>query len=552
MKKGALRFNVIWIFRILLFLLFVTNGEHIFAQSKVFIPDTNFRSFLNVNYPTFMDGSGDSLLVDSASTSTGAFNCSFQNIAILTGIEYFINISQLNCSNNQLTTLPVFTSTTSLQLVDCSQNQITTLPDFSSNSALMWLYCGNNQLTVLPDLSSNSLLKLVNCTANQLTSLPDFSNNNALETLYCGRNKLDFSDARELRIADTISALNTYMYSPQDPFGLEANFDLCEGDTLILSIAKQDSALSYQWFRDADTLLGATDTLLTIPNIAQADAGVYTCRSYGTALDSLPMTWGPGISEFVSEPLTTTLNSPVSFAGLDTSYCVDGVAASLIGSPTGGTFNGPGMNGDIFTPDSAEAGAHAVVYTYTDTNGCDASASQNVTVNALPVVAITGLDSSYCVTDAPVNVTGTPSGGTFAGGNISGSLFDPAFAGIGTYTVSYLYYDGNGCLGSVYQDVIVESCVGVEDPLSISSTELVIYPNPSNGQISINVAFSDGTASIIQVFNLTGQLIYTESVSDAIGELIELEIDLSELGKSIYLVQLITNSGVLSQKVIVD
>ena len=170
---------------------------------KAYIPDINFRNFLNTNYPAFMDGSGDSLLIDSAATLTGVLNCSNQNIADLTGVEYFVNITQLWCYNNQLTALP----------------------DFTNNTALYWLDCANN--------------------------------------------KLDFSDARALRIADTISTLTTYIYSPQDPFGVAVTFNLNAGETLILSIANQDSALSYQWFRGTDTIMGATDTLLIIPGVME-------------------------------------------------------------------------------------------------------------------------------------------------------------------------------------------------------------------------------------------------------------------------------------------
>ncbi len=58
---------------------------------NVFIPDINFRAFLNANYPSFMVG--DSLIPDSAATLTETLNCSNKNIADLTGIECFININ---------------------------------------------------------------------------------------------------------------------------------------------------------------------------------------------------------------------------------------------------------------------------------------------------------------------------------------------------------------------------------------------------------------------------------------------------------------------------
>ncbi|MBW8050926.1 MAG: hypothetical protein FVQ77_11435 [Cytophagales bacterium] len=87
MKKLTLTFAVA---------AFLTLGAlGTFAQSpKAFIPDTNFRAFLNTFYPTFMDGSGDSLLIDSAATLTDTLNCGSQNIADLTGVEYFITFAK--------------------------------------------------------------------------------------------------------------------------------------------------------------------------------------------------------------------------------------------------------------------------------------------------------------------------------------------------------------------------------------------------------------------------------------------------------------------------
>lgn len=440
--------------------LLISNLSAI-AQTKVFIPDTNFKNHLNSTYPSFMDVSGDSLIIDSAATLTGTLNCNNQAIADLTGAEYFINITSLDCSenllttlpnlsniitleyltcdNNQLATLPSLTSNTALILLRCNDNLLTTLPDLTSNAALQYFYCDNNlltslpnftsnpvltylgcsynnltvlpsltnniflqylgcsntQLTVLPDLDSNYALYWLACDGNQLTVLPDLSgtamvllycgnnllttlpslssnlglqqlycegnqltilpnlssntnlidlhcennlltnlpnlssntnleqlhcynnlltelpdltSNTALQSLWWSNNKFDFSDARALRMADVMPNVNFHIFAPQNPFGNSATYNLTEGDTITLSINAQDSALSYQWFKGTDSIVGATDTNLIIPNIILSDSGIYTCRSYGTALLYPPMSLPPGISEFVSEPFTVTVS----------------------------------------------------------------------------------------------------------------------------------------------------------------------------------------------------------------------------------------------------
>ncbi|MBL7771579.1 MAG: hypothetical protein JNM95_01810, partial [Chitinophagaceae bacterium] len=78
-------------------------------------------------------------------------------------------------------------------------------------------------------------------------------------------------------------------------------------------------------------------------------------------------------------------------------------------------------------------------YTVTCTNattGCTTSGSVTVTMNAN--ADLTGLSASYLTTDAAVTMTGTPAGGVFSGPGVTGSTFDPATAGVGTHTITYL------------------------------------------------------------------------------------------------------------------
>ncbi|MCH8318483.1 MAG: choice-of-anchor J domain-containing protein, partial [Bacteroidetes bacterium] len=243
----------------------------------VLIPDTNFRNYLRISYPSYMDLSGDSLITKAATSLKTTLSCSNRNIRDLTGIEYFINIPGL--------------------------------------------FCQNNKLNSLPDLSGNTALKFLRCSNNQLTSVPNLSANNFLVTFYVENNKLDFSDAGMLRIADNVAS-SLIVYEPQNPFGMADTVIFSAGDTLVFSIASQDSAISYGWFFNGDTIPGATDTILIIPDITTADVGVYTCKSYGTALLSPPMSFGPGISEFVSEPFIVIDTSATSVSDIFADHAI--------------------------------------------------------------------------------------------------------------------------------------------------------------------------------------------------------------------------------------
>jgi hypothetical protein len=128
---------------ILFFLSIISTSVH--AQI-VNIPDANFKAYLVGN--TAINTNGDAeIQVSEASAFSGVINCPNLSISDLTGIEAFINITELHCYSNQLTNLDVATNT-ALTYLYCNNNQLTNL-DVATNTALTYLDCDNNQLTNL-------------------------------------------------------------------------------------------------------------------------------------------------------------------------------------------------------------------------------------------------------------------------------------------------------------------------------------------------------------------------------------------------------------------
>lgn len=86
-----------------------------------------------------------------------------------------------------------------------------------------------------------------------------------------------------------------------------------------------------------------------------------------------------------TQSVTLVLNPlpMVSFTGLNYSNCFNAAPQVLTGSPPGGVFSGFGMVADTFTAANAGVGVQAIIYTYTDTNGCSRSATQIVEIIAL-------------------------------------------------------------------------------------------------------------------------------------------------------------------------
>ena len=152
-------------------------------------------------------------------------------------------------------------------------------------------------------------------------------------------------------------------------------------------------------------------------------------------------------------------------------------------------------------------------------NGCDSIIQISLTVNSLPTVSFTGLDSLYCTNSNTSTLTGLPSGGIFSGSGVAGGVFNPLSTGLGTFTINYSYTGANGCIGSESQNVTVTNCTGIE---SLGIEDFKIYPNPSTGIINIH------PKSLVCISNILGEIIFT-------GE--SMQIDLSEYGKGIYFVR---------------
>ena len=94
------------------------------------------------------------------------------------------NLKTLSCSNEQLITLDVRDSKALTNLY-CQNNQLSTL-NIENCNALINLDCNSNNLTTL-DINSSTILSYLNCSKNQFKSL-DLSNFSTLTSLNCSEN----------------------------------------------------------------------------------------------------------------------------------------------------------------------------------------------------------------------------------------------------------------------------------------------------------------------------------------------------------------------------
>ncbi|MBL4658345.1 MAG: SprB repeat-containing protein, partial [Flavobacteriales bacterium] len=248
----------------------------------------------------------------------------------------------------------------------------------------------------------------------------------------------------------------------------------CDGSATVTAVGSV-TPYTYDWVDDLAVSIGQTTALAS-----SLCAGDYRAivTSNVQCIKSVPVNTQP--------PLPV-----VNFTGLSTSVCISGTVETLIGSPVGGVFSGSGVSGSTFDPAAAGPGTHPVKYVYDDGFGCKDSSTQTVSVNSLPVVSYSGLNSDYCLDASPAVLFGTPVGGIFSGAGITATVFTPATAGAGIHSITYTFTDGNGCADSSLTSVIVNALptpsIGNLDPMHcIDGVGAVLTGTPSGGIFSGN------------------------------------------------------------------
>jgi hypothetical protein len=159
----------------------------------------------------------------------------------------------------------------------------------------------------------------------------------------------------------------------------------------------------------------------------------------------------------------------------------------------------------------------------------------------LPNVLFAGLNSSYTLNSGSSTLAGAPSGGTFYGSGISGNVFNPASAGVGTHSVVYVYTDLLGCTNAYGLCTTVNLNVDAGEENHKLDNGIDVYPNPSKGTYSLNI---DDQMGIIRysIFDGLGKELMTKTIFGN-GNPIRETIDMQNAPIGVYVMEIETNEG---------
>ena len=232
-------------------------------------------------------------------------------------------------------------------------------------------------------------------------------------------------------------------------------------------------------------------------------------------------------------------NATSSITLANSGNCI-GETTSFIDSGTVGSTLVWKDNGAIFNPSQSalgwshiflNPGLHNIVLTSIDSTGCSDSSSVAVNIYNLPVITLSSIPAtcnSCSDGEALATVVSGPTPHNFLWdmGNTSNPL-----TGLSPGNYSVTLVDGNSC--STTESITVGSSLGIKRDESFTKFDL--YPNPSFGLININITQIEKKQTILQIINLTGELVMEINLGAQLINTFSLDLELS---RGIYLMKI--------------
>jgi len=361
---------------------------------------------------------------------------------------------------------------------------------------------------------------------------------------------------------------------------------ICPGDTFSFPDGTtSDSALvhtsNFTAMSGCDSLIVTTLTMLPTYNIAEA-ASVCPGSTYtfpdSTTSDSATvhtsnLTTVVGCDSIVVTTLTMAptfnITASASVCAGDTYTFPDGATSDSATTHTSNLSSVVGCDSIVVTTLTVTPAINVVLTanicegdslliggayqttagTYTDSlvsaAGCDSIVATTLSIDLLPVITITGVDT-LCAASSAVTLVASPSGGTFSGTGVTGNSFDPTVAGAGTHTITYSFTDSALCTGQGTTDINVEVCPGITE--ENTAQNISIYPNPNNGSFFVELNGTNNELVTVEVRNLLGQLVSTYQLPGDVKK----AINLGQVPHGVYMVRVIGKSGIGVKRLVIQ
>lgn len=341
---------------------------------------------------------------------------------------------------------------------------------------------------------------------------------------------------------------------------------ICSAGSTTFSATATDAA-SYFWLISNDGLIwnpitasnagtvfsGYNTNTLTVNKPSTALNGLYVSL---TAVNST----GGNKSSNAARLYVTSSPSAGNIIGAN-SVCV-GSNVTYTNNVTGGAWSVVGGRAIINSSGvltGTSAGATSVKY-IVGSGSCVASTTIPLTVNAIPAIpsiafasGTTGISGNggYCI-NKTFTLVGNPAGGSWLGiGGLSINSSGVVTIGsvLGPIGVKYTYTDSKGCSSSRTISSTAISC----GPRGISSSSIqagkeafILYPNPARNIVEINTKYINPNTKVT-ITDMFGKVVQTQILS-----LGNNKIDVSKIAKGTYIVSVLDNDILNTQKLVIN
>jgi hypothetical protein len=317
-------------------------------------------------------------------------------------------------------------------------------------------------------------------------------------------------------------------------------------NTISATVSQPTAALTTTIAATSATLCAGKSTTLTTSG---ATTYTWSTTSSGASIVVTPAssaTYSVSGTTAAGCPITGSINLTVnalpviSFSLAQPVLCSNSSIVALNATPVGGVYAGAGITGTNYAPSVAGVGTNTISYSYTNTNGCTSTSVISSTVNAAPVVTFSLTQTQFCINSAIIFLSGTPASGVFSGtGGVTGTIFTPSAAGVGTHTVTYTYTNASNCTASASSIATVSACTGIEE---LGTTGITVYPNPGKGFFKIHAT----TDMQLTVTNQTGQILSTLTVKAG-----DNEMNLNGFSAGVYFLSGQNGQQLMKQKIVI-
>ncbi|MBK6967331.1 MAG: T9SS type A sorting domain-containing protein [Bacteroidales bacterium] len=178
---------------------------------------------------------------------------------------------------------------------------------------------------------------------------------------------------------------------------------------------------------------------------------------------------------------------------------------------------------------------------------CAAGAEYNVVINS-PVITL-GNDTTICITHLlNVMIDDNYASYSWSNGNTTNSIMiNAAEQGVNSTSYALTVTDVNGCEGEASIMVTVDACAGIGE--NNTTTGISIFPNPSKGEFTLDIANAPIGHANLSVVNSAGEIVYANRLNitrSSQRENISLNID-----SGVYFLKVETLNGVVTQKLVI-